>query len=134
MKALTQVIRKYPLSVLCIILIWYLSLFFIPFKTPLNDVRFIDKWTHFVMYGGTCSVIWWEYLRCHRVLNGRKLLLWAWVAPVLMSGLLELIQAYCTTNRQGEWLDFAANTTGVTIGALIGWGMKWSGLVKVRKA
>ena len=68
------------------------------------------------------------------MLNGRKLLLWAWVAPVLMSGLLELIQAYCTTNRQGEWLDFAANTTGVTIGALIGWGMKWSGLVKAKRA
>lgn len=124
MKSWLLVVRTYPLSLLCLVIVWYLSLFFIPFKSPLNDVEFIDKWTHFVMYGGTCSVIWWEYLLSHRLFNGRKVFLWAWVAPVLMSGLLELLQAYCTTNRQGEWLDFAANTTGVTIGALVGLGFK----------
>ena len=37
-----------------------------------------------------------------------------------MSGVIELLQAYCTTNRSGEWLDFAANTTGVGLGTLIG--------------
>jgi len=30
------------------------------------------------------------------------------------------VQAYCTTNRAGEWLDVAANATGCTIGAAIG--------------
>lgn len=125
MKKLLQIIRKYPLSVLCIVLIWYLSLFFIPpEELDLSNISFVDKWTHFVMYGGTCSVIWWEYLRSHQVFSTRKVFLWAWLAPVLMSGLLELLQAYCTTNRAGEWLDFAANTTGCSIGALIGWGMK----------
>lgn len=125
MKKLLQIIRKYPLSVVCIVLIWYLSLFFIPpEELDLSNISFVDKWTHFVMYGGTCSVIWWEYLHSHHVFNARKVFLWAWLAPVLMSGLLELLQAYCTTNRAGEWLDFAANTTGATIGAVVGWCMK----------
>ena len=83
-----QIIRKYPLSILCIALIWYLSLFFVPPDTPLNDVAFMDKWTHFVMYGGTCAVIWWEYLRHHQVLNRQKLFVWAWLAPTLMGGLV----------------------------------------------
>ena len=114
------ILKKYPLSLACIALVWYLSIWFMPPEMRINHVHFIDKWTHMVMYGGTCSVIWWEYLRCHSTPDWRKLFLFAWLAPVLMSGLLELIQAYCTTNRAGEWLDFVANTVGATIGNLIG--------------
>lgn len=127
MKKSLQIVRKYPLSCVCLCIIWYLSLFFIPPELPeLENVAFIDKWTHLVMYGGTCSVIWWEYLHKHTQPNWQKLLIWAWLAPVLMSGCLELLQEYCTTNRAGEWLDLAANTTGVTIGSLIGLTMyKW---------
>ena len=121
MPKTSHFVKNYPHSVLCIVLIWILSLTpFFP-ETPFNKVAFIDKWTHFVMYGGTCSVIWWEYLRRHRVLDYEKLFFYAWLCPVLMSGLLELLQEYCTFgHRNGDWLDFAANTTGVTIGALVG--------------
>lgn len=113
-------IKRYPLSLLCIVLIWYLCVWFLPPELPLKDVKFIDKWTHFVMYGGTCSIIWYEYLRSHNRINSLRLFLLAWLAPVLMSGVIELVQAYCTTNRAGEWLDFAANTTGCSLGALLG--------------
>lgn len=125
MPKISHFVKNYPLSSLCIVLIWILSLTpFFP-ETPFNKVAFIDKWTHFVMYGGTCSVIWWEYLRRHRVLDYEKLFFYAWLCPVLMSGLLELLQEYCTAgHRNGDWLDFAANTIGVTIGALVGLLMK----------
>lgn len=116
-------LKRYPLSLLCIALVWYLSIWFLPPHTRLNDVEFIDKWTHLVMYGGTCSVIWFEYLRSHSRLHAWRLFLFAWLSPVLMSGVLELLQAYCTTNRAGEWLDFAANTVGCTIGVGIGLSM-----------
>lgn len=86
----------------------------------MDDVPFIDKWTHLVMYGGTTSVIWWEYLRCHDHLVGWKLVLLAFLGPILMSGLIELLQAYATTTRSGEWLDFAANTLGVCLGNVVG--------------
>ena len=73
------------------------------------------------MYGGTCSVIWWEYLRSHQQLNIRKLFLFAWLAPIMMSGVLELLQEYCTGgHRNGDWLDFAANSLGVTLAILFG--------------
>lgn len=121
MNYLLRFARKYPLSCLCIALTWYLSIWFMPPEFPeLENVAFIDKWTHFLMYGGTCTVIWWEYLCHHRRLQAGKLFLLAWLAPILMSGVLELIQEYCTENRAGEWLDLAANATGVTLGTIIG--------------
>lgn len=121
MSEIVHFVSRYPLSILCVVLIWILSLMpFFP-ETPFDQVEFIDKWTHLVMYGGTCSVIWWEYLRNHQILDGEKLFFYAWLCPVLMSGLLELLQEYCTFgHRNGDWLDFAANTMGVTLGALIG--------------
>ena len=65
-------------------------------------------------------MIWIEYLRQHTLLNKKKLFCWAWLAPIVMSGIIELLQEYATTTRSGEWFDFAANSTGVTIAALLG--------------
>lgn len=120
MVFLLQHIKKYPLSVCCIALIWILSL--VPFfpETPLDDVDFIDKWVHTLMYGGTFTILWIEYFRQHQNPDYEKLFFWAWLAPVAMSGIIELIQEYLTTTRSGELLDFAANTMGVTIAAVIG--------------
>ena len=96
MKYLYHLITKYPLSSILIAVIWYLC-FFTPPQTKLNEVDNIDKWTHTVMYLGTCITIWTEYLRRHQKVawptNGR---------------------------RSGEWLDFAANSIGVTLALIIG--------------
>ena len=140
MQKLIPSLKKYPLSWCCIALIWILSLTPIFPETPFDNVAFIDKWTHLVMYGGTCSVIWFEYLRSmyggtcsviwfeylrhHNRLDYEKLFFYAFLLPILMSGLLELLQAYCTGgHRNGDWLDFAANSLGVLLGNLLGWLM-----------
>ena len=120
MTFMLQFIKKYPFSTVCIVLIWILSLTpFFP-ETPFDNIKLIDKWVHFIMYGGTCSVIWIEYIRSHRKYDYEKLFFWAWLAPVAMSGLLELMQEYCTTTREGSWLDLGANTIGATLGAVVG--------------
>lgn len=114
-------IKKYPFSLLCIALVWYLSIWFVlPEQVELPSINFLDKWTHFVMYGGTCSVIWIEYLRHHRQLDWENIFFWVWLMPVLMGGLIELVQAYCTTNRSGEWLDWLADGVGVTLAIGVG--------------
>ena len=44
-----------------------------------------------------------------------------------MSGLIEILQEYCTGGRRsGDWLDFAANSIGATLGALAGIIMVYS--------
>ena len=113
-------VRKYPLSCFLFAAIWYLSLFFMAPETPLNSIKLIDKWIHFIMYGGTCSVLWIEYIRQHQKPDYRKLFIWAWVAPIVMSGIIEVLQEYCTETRNGDWLDLTANAIGVTLGAVFG--------------
>ena len=101
MRYILPYIRKYPLSCCCLAAIWVLCLMPIP-EIPLSHVRFIDKWTHIALYLCTCGVIWTEYLRHHPLKNQpttfswQKILRWGWLAPIIMSGLIELAQAYCT--------------------------------------
>ena len=135
LKNAIATVCRYPLSTLCIILIWALSLTpFFP-ETPFDTVELADKWTHLVMYGGTAFVMWVEYWRHQAHLqktSGRRvgtnlltshlsrLWLLAGVCLSLMGGLLELIQAYLTTTRSGEWLDFVADSIGAFGICLIG--------------
>jgi VanZ family protein len=119
-KYIYHLLRKYPIATLFFVLIWYLS-FFTPPKTELDNVQFIDKWVHITMYGGTCVTLWIEYVRQHSALNFKRLITLAVLAPIMMSGLIEILQEYCTNGRRdGDWLDFAANATGVVMAALIG--------------
>ena len=112
--------KKYPISCVLIAAIWYLSLLFNAPETPLDDVPLVDKWVPMVMYGGTFSVLWIEYIRQHQKPDYKKLLIWAFIAPIVMSGIIELLQEYCTKTRQGEWTDLLANSIGVVLAAVIG--------------
>ncbi len=115
-------LKKYPLSLGIIAVIFYLS-FFTPPKTDMEGIPGIDKLAHTCMYGGLCLVIWFEYLRNHSSINFAKVWIWGIIAPIIMSGAIELLQAYCTENRGGEWLDFAANSLGVILAALVGYNL-----------
>lgn len=115
-------IKKYPVSLLIILTVIYLS-FFKPPTTDLSNIPNIDKIVHVCMYLGMSGMLWLEFLRAHQ--KGDSPLWHAWVGafvcPVLFSGMAELLQEYCTTYRGGDWLDFAANTTGALIASLIGY-------------
>lgn len=117
-----RLLGRYPLTLTCIVAIWVLCLMNVP-ETPLDNVAFIDKWTHLVMYGGTCSVGWWEYLRHHRRIAWGKMFVFGLLGPIVMSGIIELLQAYATTTRSGDWIDVVANAVGVLLGFGIGWGI-----------
>jgi len=117
---LTNWIKRYPLSLITVVIIVILSLMPIGRIEIIEDVPLADKWTHMVMYGTFVIVIWWEYLRQHARIDWLRCALWAFDAPIVLGGVLELIQAYCTTYRSGDWLDFVANAIGVALGSIIG--------------
>ncbi|WP_207153157.1 VanZ family protein [Prevotella herbatica] len=120
MNILFHSVTKHPFSSLCVLIIWILCFIPIP-ETPLDKISMIDKWTHIVMYGGTCGVIWLEHLAKYKRVKWNKIIIWALLAPILMGGLIEILQKYCTGGmRSGEWLDFAADTIGVGLAFIIG--------------
>ena len=86
---LTKWIRRHPISVILILVIWYLSLFTPP-KTELANVRFIDKWAHLLMYGSLAFVLWMEDWRVRKASPSMPRALALYIGPVAMSGLIEL--------------------------------------------
>ena len=124
--------KKYPLTILVHVAICILSFMPVP-ETPLSDVAFIDKWTHLVMYGGLTLTIWFEYLRLHGLRLGRtlhglryaevnhgRLLTVALLWPVVLGGLVEVLQENCTNHvRSGDWIDWLADAAGSVIAWLL---------------
>lgn len=113
-------IRKYPLSLLVIAAILFLSLFNPP-QTKLDKISNIDKIAHVCMYGGLELVIWFEYLRHHKNLNWNRILLFGIIAPIALGGLMELAQMKLTQGRSGEWADLIADAIGVLAGTAVGY-------------
>lgn len=114
-------IKKYPLSLVIIAAVIYLS-FFKPPSTELSTIPNLDKIAHVCMYFGMSGMLWIEFIRSHRDHSSPMWHAWigAFLCPILFSGCVELLQEYCTTYRGGDWLDFAANATGATLASLIG--------------
>ena len=104
-----------------------LSITPIPEVKPLEEVPLMDKWVHFVMYGVFSSCLWFDYYRINQDKRCTLVaIILAGIFPIITGGLLELAQAYLTTCRSGEWMDFYANSIGVGIGLIIGPTIIWT--------
>lgn len=117
---LTHYIKRYSLGLLVIVVITYLSLMHVPEIPEVEDVPLIDKWTHMVMYATLTLAIWIQYLKSHKQINKIKLSVIGIIVPITWGGLMELAQAYLTTYRSGDWMDFVANSIGVLIAIVLG--------------
>ncbi len=126
-------IKKYPLSLIIILAVVYLS-FFKPPSVELSTIPNIDKVVHVAMYFGMSFMLWIEFLRTHR----SAMPIWhawlgAFVCPILFSGCIELLQEYCTSYRGGDWMDFAANALGATLASIIGYCVLRPRMIKKRR-
>lgn len=107
MNSMLTLIKKYWLQITISILtlITVLSLY------PLNNLPSVpgsDKTHHFIAYAG---------LMLPTALRRPKHWLFIGFFFLCWSGVIELIQPY--VNRYGEWLDLAANMSGILIGICI---------------
>lgn len=113
-------LKNYPLTLTVVAIICYLS-FFTPPETDGVEIPHMDKLVHICMYGGLCVVIWFEYLRKHKSISFKKMLIGGILLPITMSGCIELLQEHCTEKRGGDWMDLIANMTGIISAAAIGY-------------
>lgn len=126
MQNVLKFIGDYPLSLLLTVIIWVLCFINVP-ETPLENITLMDKWTHIAMYLVLGIVIFWESNRKRKQamppvqeMKKTKVVLWTFVLPALMGGLIEILQANCTGGRRsGDWLDFAADSIGAALALAI---------------
>lgn len=109
---------KYRLTILLTVVITILCTIPVPEVPELDDVPFFDKWVHFVMFGALAVTMYIDR-RLARQGTTPLFILSAFLFPSLWGGLMELVQAYLTTCRSGEWLDFYADTFGALLGTII---------------
>jgi VanZ family protein len=119
-----NILKRHLWTLIASLAIIIVSLIPIPEIKPLEDIPLMDKWTHFVMYGGLACAAWFDIYRSKTQVPTTGKLLLAIVYPILLGGLMELGQAYLTTCRNGDWLDFIANTIGAIIAIPIGAAIK----------
>ena len=94
------------------------SLIPIPDNPPLGDVPLMDKWVHFVMYGGLVFAAWLDWWLQK---NKSRTCLFALVIclySALLGGLMEILQGM-TGYRSSEWLDFYADVVGAVLATFI---------------
>lgn len=112
-------IKKYPLSILTLVFVCYLTFYRPVGYSQLIYFRHSDKIMHFAMYSFFCSVVWYEYFRSHTVIDMNRIFRMAVIAPISFSGALEILQSQFTTYRTGELLDFVFNLLGVLFAAFL---------------
>ena len=122
-------IRHHIFSLLTLLLIAVLSL--MPAQEfPQTDIKFADKWAHWVMYGFLTLVMGIDYVLRGEYLSTKPYISWhqrlahknkgtaiwqflvIFIVASVYGGLMELGQAYLTTSRHGDWLDVLANSFG----------------------
>ncbi|PKH02246.1 hypothetical protein CXF72_12675 [Psychromonas sp. MB-3u-54] len=118
MILLLAIIRSYWIIITLFILTVITLLSLYPLEN-LPSVPGSDKNHHFIAYG---ALIFPTALRKPKYWQLICLFFICW------SGVIELLQPY--VNRYGEWLDMAANTTGIVCGLLIAKLISWTFTVK----
>ena len=111
--------KQYLFTIIVTVAIVVLSTIPIPENPPLGDVPLMDKWVHMVMYGGLVFVMWVD-----QVVRGKREFSWMvrgimLLDAIVLGGLMELVQAYLTTCRSGDWIDFEADAIGAALGVLL---------------
>lgn len=111
--------KQYLFTIIVTVAIVVLSTIPIPENPPLGDVPLMDKWVHMVMYGGLCFVMWVDH-----VVRSKREFSWTvrgimLLYAIVLGGLMELVQAYLTTCRSGDWIDFEADAIGAALGVLL---------------
>jgi len=112
-------LKKYLLSIfviLTILVLCFMDTEPLP-AAPMND---FDKLIHVIMFLGLSGVIYFDntgYLKFP--ISKTRIFLSVFLLPVIMGGLIEIIQEYFTKTRSGDWFDFLFDV----VGSLLGWGI-----------
>ena len=118
-EKIKMIIAKYWKSSLALFVILYLS-----FASPstFNDIptfQHADKVAHFLMYVFFASVLVYDFRNDNVLLTSKfSYILVCLVFPIVIGGVIELLQGSIFRPRSAEWLDWLFDTAGIIAGFL----------------
>jgi len=113
--------RQHGWSLLLYACVFVLSIIPLADIQPPMSLNLMDKWVHMLMYFGISSAVWLDICR-RRGAGPRRWADWWWAlaVPLLFGGAMELWQAWLTTCRSGDWVDWLADAIGCALAAPVG--------------
>jgi len=114
-------LRTYWKSILIISGILYLSF------APPSEFKGIptfeneDKLVHIIMYGGLTCVLIFDFRQYakNNSLSSLAFILICLLTPVILGGVVEILQPLYFAPRTAEWFDWFSDITGVLLGWLV---------------
>jgi len=85
-------------------------------KIPVPSIDGLDKVAHFFMYFGLTIACILDIRFSRRSISNKIKIIHCVLFPLLLGGMLEIIQWQFTTYRSGNWFDMLVNTLGVAAG------------------
>jgi VanZ family protein len=122
MKAIRRfllVLLRYWISIsifTVILVLCFIHIEGLPRTTPTN----IDKIVHLLMFLGLSGTVFFDntrYLR--RSVSYGRIVYGSFLFPLIVGGVIEILQEQLTTYRSGDWKDFLFDAIGAAAGALI---------------
>ncbi len=113
-------IFRHTLSIAWGSLIFYLTVLSTPKVNPdswLRLIPFVDKWVHLSLFFVFNFILFLEQKKTNE--NNSFYYLASIILGIVYGGLIELFQAFFTTNRSAEYLDWLADIVGVLLAYLI---------------
>lgn len=112
-------LKNYWKSILATGIILLLSFMVPPRIHMLNQIEFKDKYAHVILYLMLSFILVWDTRRSGNRRNDLKSILICLVYPILLGGLIEILQTAFFPPRTAEWLDWAADTLGTFAGIAV---------------
>ncbi len=118
-KRLLRKIGHYPVSLIVLCAIVYLSLSSHSGNDGLKLFEHADKVVHFIMYLTLSTVMWYEYYKWHTTAKYWRWIFFSFVIPALFGWLMEFMQGEFTATRSNDPLDVLSNISGVAIANIV---------------
>lgn len=111
--------RIYGMSTVLSLFILYLSIVKEMPDFHIPTFSFQDKVLHGLAYTVLALALGYELYRQRYTFKEKTMFLWAIAYPILLGGLIEILQENFFPPRSGEWSDWMADIIGVLIGFFI---------------
>ena len=109
-------LKKYWLTVLVLLIIFILC-FMNTTPIPVPPIHDFDKWVHALMFLGLSGVVFFDNTGHLRFpISNMRIFSGTFLFPVVIGGLIEIMQAFFTVARTGDWFDFLFNSLGAFFG------------------